>query len=374
MKNRKITNVKIALLLISIVGLFFIPIMNSVSLVLLSGITLFFIKWSSFYEVLKNNWKYYLPTIGIFILYLSGLIYTTNFPRGIIIIEHSLSLLFLPIIVTSLHINAKDPKLLVKIINITFVVCSIILGLLNYIPDYFYPLEIIDIPRSYAAMFFCYAIIAIYSFKIKLYSKYVLHLFFAICIIATTAKAPILIFFLISIYYIINNNRATIKSLLLAMGILALFIFAITFHSETRDRFEKLIADSDYIRKRNWSNSIKAVGDNYLIGTGSGSGLAKLQEYRKSDWLEYYENYNTHSQYLEIMLVHGLLGLLFFLSCFSLPIKHAISNRNIAYLLFMFMILFEFIVEVYLARQRGVVFYSLFAALLIPINSRFNKP
>ncbi len=363
----KIAKIKILLLSLSVVGLFFYPVLNSISLVLLSILTVYFIEWRTFLSVLKNNFKYYLPTLGIFILFLSGLTYTTNFLSGITVIEHSLSLAFIPLIVIALYIELKQPYQLLKIINVVFVLCTIILGVINYIPDYIYQVEIIEIHRAYAAMFFCYALIATYSFKIKYRYKYIFHVFFTFCVIATTAKAPILIFIITSVLLVYKNNGG-VRALIMSIGIISLFITAISFHPETRSRFEKLISSSDFIRKRNWSNSTRAINDNLIIGVGTGSGLSKLQEYRNKEWLEYYENYNTHSQYLEIILSHGLIGLLLFLGCFFIPIRLALKVKNIPYLLFITMVLIEFLIEVYLARQRGVAFYSLFISLLAPFT------
>jgi O-antigen ligase len=157
---------------------------------------------------------------------------------------------------------------------------------------------------------------------------------------------------------LIYRELNLLKFVILASSIFISTFILINYHEDTKIRFLKLIHNSDYIRKRNWEHSLLAIKDNIYFGVGTGDGITKLNEYRDKSWLEYYLNYNTHNQYLEIILTHGIFGLLLFLILLAISLNFAIKHNKKFYFIILLIFAIEFIIEVYLARQHGVTFYS----------------
>lgn len=91
-----------------------------------------------------------------------------------------------------------------------------------------------------------------------------------------------------------------------------------------------------------------------------GAALAKEMGYTRP-----YENkLNAHNQYLEIFTGMGLLGILIFgLLIFEL-IYSGFKNKNIQFLLFLFICLFSFCFEAILERQIGIMFFVFFCSFL----------
>ncbi|EAQ43174.1 O-antigen polymerase [Polaribacter sp. MED152] len=64
-----------------------------------------------------------------------------------------------------------------------------------------------------------------------------------------------------------------------------------------------------------------------------------------------------HNQYLQLIAEVGLLGLFIILMIFMLSIKKAVTERDLLFFSFSVLLIFVCITEIYLARQRGLVFF-----------------
>ncbi|MDQ4138889.1 MAG: hypothetical protein M3142_00040, partial [Bacteroidota bacterium] len=83
----------------------------------------------------------------------------------------------------------------------------------------------------------------------------------------------------------------------------------------------------------------------------------------KKFWGHLY-NYNTHNEYLEEALRHGIIGLTLLMLAFLFPVVLSIKHRNFLYFLFLITFMIACLSEVFLNRQKGVIFYAFFNALL----------
>ncbi|HET8858749.1 O-antigen ligase family protein [Marivirga sp.] len=339
---------------LSIIGLIFLPIINSISLIACSALSIIY-AWSYKKKVITiKSLEILAPTAGVFFIYFYGSFYSENIDQIADIMVKRLPLLFVPLIL--IVVNSQRPNFLIKFLNLLIGVI-LLLGLLNFMSNVIFDTDITNIPRSYLGMYYCGALIINYMIQSKIKQKISIHFLLLIFILSTPAKAPILIFLLVSML-LIYRELNLMKFIILASSIFISTFILINYHEDTKNRFLKLIHDSDYIRKRNWEHSLLAIKDNIYFGVGTGDGLTKLNEYRDKSWLEYYLNYNTHNQYLEIILTHGIFGLLLFLILLAISLNFAIKHHKKFYFIILLIFAIEFIIEVYLARQHGVTFYS----------------
>lgn len=114
------------------------------------------------------------------------------------------------------------------------------------------------------------------------------------------------------------------------------------------------------------------VGIQHMIQDGKwllGYGLGDQQ-----DWFDYhlmrynlapnwYQGHNVHNQYLDILLNLGIFGLLYFFWLIFFFTKHAIHSRDEIWVIFSIIFCIVFLFEVYLSRNKGIVFFTLWQML-----------
>ena len=121
-----------------------------------------------------------------------------------------------------------------------------------------------------------------------------------------------------------------------------------------------------------WNSAKTILGQNLILGTGTGDIQDELnKEFRRTGNIRLAEvNTNTHNQFLEILIEHGFIGLIMFLSMILMMFYIAYQRTNILYLIFLLLVIISFLFETMLNRLAGVAFFSLFSFLLIIIEGR----
>ena len=113
-----------------------------------------------------------------------------------------------------------------------------------------------------------------------------------------------------------------------------------------------------------WRGAWSIICQNPILGVGTGDGNQTLKKF--------YSNYNAsttsvdydaHNQYLQTWLETGLFGLAFLLLCLFLPWVRSINQTTDI----SFIIIFSSmcLTESVLNRQKGIIFFSFFFALLL---------
>jgi hypothetical protein len=109
-----------------------------------------------------------------------------------------------------------------------------------------------------------------------------------------------------------------------------------------------------------------------LFGYGQGDTKDYLNYYYYSYNLgpNWYEDFNVHNQYLHILIMYGLLGLLFFIAYLVYSYKEALLNKDSLHLYFLLLTCFVFIFEVVLVRNKGIIFFYFFNSLFL-FNTKY---
>ena len=87
-----------------------------------------------------------------------------------------------------------------------------------------------------------------------------------------------------------------------------------------------------------------------------------LQEQYKKDGYDYMykKNYNSHNQYLQVLLDHGIFGFLI-LAFFTFGMLYAsLKQKDFIYALFLAIMILNFMTESVLETQSGVIFFAFF--------------
>jgi O-antigen ligase len=128
-----------------------------------------------------------------------------------------------------------------------------------------------------------------------------------------------------------------------------------------------------------WQCSFDILTENnaWIKGVGTGDVKPLLQScYQDKKFWGHLYNYNLHNEYLEEMVRHGLIGLSVLFLAFFYPLITAARHRNYLYVYFILIFMLACVSESFLNRQKGVIIYAFFNALIfsqVNYNSKKNS-
>lgn len=121
------------------------------------------------------------------------------------------------------------------------------------------------------------------------------------------------------------------------------------------------------MRVEYWKTAIKIIRRNLCIGVGTGDvqdEFTKQYIQNKSQLKTESERRRAHSQFLEITVQFGIVGLLFFLLSLVFPLLQ-LKNLHPLYLAFILVFLISLIAEDTIETQMGVSLYAFFNAFFL---------
>ena len=112
-----------------------------------------------------------------------------------------------------------------------------------------------------------------------------------------------------------------------------------------------------------WQNALQLIGENWVLGTGTGDLNDVIQDGYARDNHGLLPKYQlrTHNQYLTIILTLGILGMVF---CFVFLYNIIRSAKRCSLIasIFVMIILFSMVTEDTLETQAGITFIAFFTA------------
>jgi hypothetical protein len=190
------------------------------------------------------------------------------------------------------------------------------------------------------------------------------------------------LFFISCIFYSKKIN----KKVLIYFIILMIPFSSVIYTNETiHNRFNEIITNtfeksenkkvrsSTLVRKKTWSTTLKLVEKKWITGYGTGLSKKALKEQYKKDGYDYMykKNYNSHNQYLQVLLDHGIFGFLI-LAFFTFGMLYAsLRQKDFMYALFLVIMILNFMTESVLETQSGVIFFAFFNTIFF--FKWFNK-
>ena len=76
------------------------------------------------------------------------------------------------------------------------------------------------------------------------------------------------------------------------------------------------------------------------------------------------KNFNAHNQFLQVLIDHGLIGLLILLFYSFFMIYSSIVKKKFIFTIFLCIIILNFLTESILETQSGVIFFAFFNTIL----------
>lgn len=309
--------------------------------------------------------KFIITIFSIFLLYIflqSILIdgfelFFKRFDKGF---APYLVFLFTPIFLNKKTQNETTPKALIFGLFALFIL--IILMSIIHVEIYNREkvLEVFDIHHLYVSLYILFAINFYLSRllkkpnkkKIKLYVFFLFSLFFFLFFFKS--KAAIVISFGILFYHILLRVKLNKLRILVIIIIVVAMIYLFDQHLSST-YFKAL-----NFRIKIWNAAISSFFENPIFGYGSLNehNTLNYQHFVNADYGYLDSNFNSHNQYLSLLLKFGLLGFLIFITPFLILIKTINKTFQKEYVGFLLLISTMAYIESFTNRHHGIVFIA----------------
>jgi len=350
----------------------------------------------------------------IYLLYLAGLLYSSNLNYASFDLEVKFSLFIFPLVISTLRVEVLS-RIRLQSVFVTYIIGCLISTLICFSDAFLQILHTFSIKEfyyirlsyyhhpGYMAMFLNLAIAVLISFLLR-YKKTVknrwytvsfagLILYFSVFVILLSSKAGILsmlVLYLLTVGYVMVIRKKLLAGLFLILGIGVLFYSALSVFTYSLDRVvgysqtvTKSFPDQNGVTKETgdritlWDNALEVLKNNAFIGVGTGDVKDELlKRYKESNSTEALaKELNAHNQFLQTFIALGITGFLALILSLVLPAYYAIKQEAFVYLIFLAITIINFLTESMLETQAGVVFYAFFNSfLLLLVLLRKNNP
>jgi O-antigen ligase len=394
---------------------FFIPVHDRLVLVF---VTLILINWiftgsyrARFNRMFHDGKQLSLLIFTLlFLIYLVGLIWTSNMHYGKIDLELKIPLFLFPFIFATTRNMVFRGKRVVNVFLAYMAGCffSTMIFILNAFnnfiqsnsyDEFYYTKLAIYQHTTYMSMFLSLALamaLFLLIFRRSMLSRLV-QLFIAllipyyfILVILLSSKAGIFsmasVFILSNVAMLLYGKKKLHAFAAFALVCIAFMLSQVIFpysfgrmKAVSRTMSNRPKSGSDAIestaeRVLIWDAAYSIVKQNLLVGVGTGDVKDELfAQYEQNNFKTgAMKQLNAHNQYLQTFIALGLIGLIIMLAGFFWPLWLSFKNRYLLYIAFIFIVAFNFLFESMLERQAGMMFYAFFNTFLFTIKEELR--
>lgn len=364
------------------------------------------------YRYSKTYKKYFIvllvPALYFLMIFLSA-IFSNDLKTGFVLVDKSLFFLLLPYLLVSLSDHISIYKVL-KVFAISTFLSTLSLifysgfkALSNADINYLFFHEftkLFDQHPVYYSTFQALSIFIITKYFPPTIKRKFLSLIMISCLLLgiflSASKVVILIFtmlYIIQLMALIGQKKIrpiivslfiiTVLSLLFIPSIKIRFLDGFSFDLNFIPSNDVAIAkvfnydDKHLISDLEIRYIFNSIGVYHFMSDGKflfGYGVGDVQDYLDMYYMQYglapnwFEGYNIHNQYLQVLLSTGLLGLLYFLAYLSYLCYLALKYKNHLHLMFIIILLFIFLSESVLMRNKGIILFVFFSSIFVIQN------
>ncbi len=387
---------------------FFIPLYRPVIPFIIGLLVLIWILEFNFKKKFKrltdgHTRLYLLSFSSLYILYLIGILYSSNIDYAVFDLEVKLSLIIFPILISTIKKEVFTARNLDNVLIAFAIGCFIgtVVSLVdafivfydkNDFSEFYYSKLSFFHHPGYFAMYLNFAIAIIIYFLLKkkmvkpdkrhVFLLVLLIIYFSLFVIMLSSKAGIIslfIVFFITVAHVIIVEKQVIAGIFLVIIIFGLFYASFNFFPyslyriikakeviENMEAIDNEETDGSAGRILIWQNSLEIIEQNFLFGVGTGDVKDYLvDKYKENNITKALQlRSNAHNQYLQTFITLGIIGFLILSLSLVLPAYYTFRHKHFLYFLFLIIISINLLVESMLETQAGVVFYAFFNSFL----------
>jgi len=212
----------------------------------------------------------------------------------------------------------------------------------------------------------------------------VLGLLLIVILIMLMRKGPI-IYLLIPFYLLLANYVKIKKTIIIVLVTLIAIIFSVKIipKYQNENRFEELTSNtinenpesSISIRYRIYQCVFEKIIEHPFLGYGLGSVKNHLDLcYIDKNIDLSKKNYNSHNQFLSVVLTAGIIGLIIFLISIYKIYRLLLQRKSVLGIAILTFFLFNFLTENVIEREHGVIIYSFLLSFFLFQKEESYKP
>jgi len=197
-------------------------------------------------------------------------------------------------------------------------------------------------------------------------------------------KGPI-IYLLIPFYLLLANYVKIKKTIIIVLVTLIAIIFSVKIipKYQNENRFEELTSNtinenpesSISIRYRIYQCVFEKIIEHPFLGYGLGSVKNHLDLcYIDKNIDLSKKNYNSHNQFLSVVLTAGIIGLIIFLISIYKIYRLLLQRKSVLGIAILTFFLFNFLTENVIEREHGVIIYSFLLSFFLFQKDESYKP
>jgi O-antigen ligase len=355
-------------------------------------------------EDFKNIFsKPVLLLISLFLLNLAAILYSPDKKEGINLVLRQSGILLFPVLFAISHFTFAKYKMQLLIIfgfSCTITVLYLYYDALHTISNFGLPASSlfsvnfmnhnfslpIGIHATYLSIYIAFSIIVFLFMLLTGLVEKQKWIYIIACIILSAgllqlSSRAVFIAFLVAInlgfplilFKGIKRLQFFLFSTSVSAAILLLIFNVETFRTRYISELKTDLTDKVKIientepRLARWEAVMELIKKSPVIGYGNGAESELLQQkyFEKGLYISYLNEFNTHNQYLAILLKTGLIGLLLFLYILYFGYASAICSRDLLLLSFMIIITIVSLSENMLDLNKGIFFYGFFFSILL---------
>jgi O-antigen ligase len=347
---------------------------------------------------------------SLFLIYATGLLWTSNKHYGKIDMELKIPLFLFPFIFASSGSLVFRGKRVIAIFLTYMAGCffSTMIFIFNAFnnflqsnsfDEFYYTRLAIYQHTTYMSMFLSFALaMALFMLifcrqmlnRLEQYFAAISIPYFFILVILLSSKAGIFCMgfvFALCILAMLIYGKNKLHALVAFAFIISAFTLAKGIFPNSFGRMEAVsktissrpLSGSDAIestaeRVLIWDAAYSIIKQNLLFGVGTGDVKdALFAQYDKNNFKTgSLKQLNAHNQYLQTFIAIGLIGLLILLAGFFWPFWLSLKSSYLIYIAFIFIVAFNFLFESMLERQAGMMFYAFFNTFLFTIKEELR--
>ncbi|RMA65980.1 O-antigen ligase family protein [Ulvibacter antarcticus] len=372
------------------------PIVLGIALVL----ALFFKSQKGFLKRLAGNRKFYL-LFFYFLLATVSLSYSQDFPESFKKLSRLIAFILVPLLFLlvnpSNELIEKAKKVFLYAL-IAFCAFSLLKLGYNYIVNFdnrnWYNFLQDSMYHKYMpedAMYLNTGLVFLlfgnYSKNFKLF----IGILFLSVIVLFAVRLGLFVYVLIIAVYFISNIKTlfNLRSVVTLIGIVLFSIVLINQSRYANDKFYDTLQKIGFntgdqvseigakyhkigLREKIWTSSIDLIKERPILGRGAGVEKKPLAIINKRKGYDIPPTYNSHNQFLSVIIQYGVFGITWLLIVFILLFRTTIKNKNLPRILIVVVMFISMITESYLELQQGLFYFCVITSLLIwnPVLSK----
>lgn len=367
------------------------------------------------FATLRSRWRSVFLFSSLFWFYLFGMTYTQNVSEGWIDVVLKLSLLLFPLIfaaVPNTYIDRRWIRRLESVFVLSVSVVAIItLGISAYkyyfvgmSSSVFYYADMMYFEHpSYYALYVNLSILLLIRQLIaenskamkshySTYFKYSLLFFLVFFVVLLQSKGGLVSLLLMlcsmAVYYWYHYKKRVLATSLVVLPLLTFLLLYLVMPSlfgrmndmvsvsnkEVKQEQKRMIRGqgSSMARVMLWKEAIALIKEYPILGVGTGDSEDVFQNRLRSVGLIDEQTtlvYNAHSQFLQLTISLGVLGLACLCLLIFFPIVYGFKQKKMHYMAFAVMFAFNVLVESMFERQAGIMFFAFFNAYFFYIDN-----